>query len=163
MSSRWNNRRLLSALFLAVMGVPSSTYAQAPAADPAVINLICTGASFKDETVGSALDLMAGNGRTERVETANSISFAITGNAGTARLPRNMLSGYREANKDGSFNLVKVEVAENEITGQVRIHGMNKPRFRLDRLTGTVTIDGVLGDFSGRCEPYDPATVQRKF
>jgi hypothetical protein len=56
-----------------------------------------------------------------------------------------------------------VATSDNEITGMVRIHAMNKLKFRLDRLSGVVTIDGPLANFSGRCEPYDPATVVRKF
>lgn len=127
------------------------------------INLLCVGQSSKDERVGSTLDLLAGQGRTERVGKANSISFTIEGAAGSARLPDSMLSGYREPSADGSFGLIKVKAGENEITGQIRINANNKPKFRLDRLTGIVTMDGVLGDFSGKCEPYDPATVQRKF
>jgi hypothetical protein len=107
---------------------------------------------------------MAGNGRSERIATEDSVLFSIAGdNTGSARLPRRLQSAYKEANKDGSFRLVEVVRAESEITGKVRLHGMYKPRFRLDRLTGVATINGSLGSFSGRCEPYDPATAQRKF
>jgi hypothetical protein len=133
------------------------------AATAAPVNLICTGTALKDETVGGALDLMSGNGRTERIASEDSVTFALAGEGGTARVPRRLQSAYKERNADGSFNLVKVATSDNEITGMVRIHAMNKLKFRLDRLSGVVTIDGPLANFSGRCEPYDPATVVRKF
>lgn len=154
---------LLKGLVAAAMitgGVGFAGKVVADGAEPVPMHLICTGSSSRDETVRSGL---FGTGRGERINHANSLSFQLAGEDGTARLPDNMLSGYRERNKDGSFNLVRVQVSANEITGQIRIHGMNKPRFRLDRLTGVVTIDGTLGDFSGRCEAFDPATVERKF
>jgi hypothetical protein len=133
------------------------------AATAAPVNLICTGTALKDETVGGALDLLSGNGRTERIASEDSVTFALAGEGGTARVPRRLQSAYKERNADGSFNLVKVATSDNEITGMVRIHAMNKLKFRLDRLSGVVTIDGPLANFSGRCEPYDPATVVRKF
>ena len=136
-----------------------------PAGEPsAPINLICTGTALKDERVGSALDLVSGNGRTERVGSTDSVSFQLNpDNTGTARLPRRLQSPYREANSDGSFPLIGVVRGRDEITGRVRLHANYKPSFRLDRITGVVTLTGVLGEFSGLCETFDPATVQRKF
>lgn len=150
---------------VAIIGLALSPTAAAMAQPAnAPINLMCVGTALKDETVGGALDLLAGNGRSERIATEDSLFFTIASdNSGAARLPRRLQSGYKEANKDGSFRLIEVARSDTEITGKVRLHSMNKMRFRLDRLTGTVTVNGPLGDFSGRCEPYDPATVQRKF
>lgn len=128
------------------------------------INLICTGTALKDERVGTTLDFIGGTAKTERVGTQDTVSFTIEPDStGTARLPDRLQSPYKEANQDGSFTLTKVTQSENEISGQIRLHANYKPKFRLDRLSGVVTINGVLGAFSGTCERYDPATVQRKF
>ena len=151
-------------IVLAAVLALGSCPALAEEQSPAVINLICAGSSLKDETVGSALDLLAGNGRTERIESEDSISFTINpDNTGSARLPRRMASSYREPNKDGSFTIVKVLRSDTDITGLVRIHAGNKLAFRLDRLTGLATLTGPLASFSGHCEAYDPATVVKKF
>lgn len=128
------------------------------------INLVCTGTAQKDERVGTTLDFLGGTARTERVGTRDTAIFLIKrDNTGTVRMPDRLQSPYKEANQDGSFNLLKVAKTENEIAGQIRLHANYKPKFRLDRLSGVVTINGVLGNFSGMCERYDPATVSRKF
>jgi hypothetical protein len=126
---------------------------------------MCTGSALKDERVGDALDLLGGTARTERVASEDSVLFNIDGESGEARLPRRMQSAYKEPIKGrpGWFRLIEVRQTDDEITGKVRIHGINKPQFRLDRLSGVVTIHGQIADFSGRCEAYDPATVQRRF
>lgn len=139
-----------------------ATAATATTAPP--INLICTGTALKDERVGTTLDFLSGNARTERVGTQDTVRFTIGADStGTARLPARLQSPHKEANQDGSFNLMKVLQTDNEITGQIRLHANYKPKFRLDRLSGVVNVNGVLGEFSGTCERYDPATVERKF
>jgi hypothetical protein len=145
------------------LAVSASAQGQPPAPGSA-LNIVCTGTALKDESVGTTLDFLAGNVRTEKVGTMDSVSFQINSdNTGTGRLPRRLQSPYREANPDGSFRLIEVVRGQDEITGKVRLHAMYKPKFRLDRITGVLTLNGSLGDFSGRCEAYDPATVQRKF
>ena len=146
-------------LVVALLAAPAS----AQNVDSA-IHLMCVGQALKDETVGGTLDLMAGKARTERVASEESVLFRIDGdNTGSARLPPRLQSPYREPNGDGTFRLIEVSRSSEEIAGRVRLHANYKMKFRLDRLTGVATLNGVLGDFSGRCEPYDPATVQRKF
>ena len=162
-----SNRRWVSAIGLAVsssilLGPVKAQVAEAPPL-PA-LHLICTGTASKDQEVGTALDFLADNARTERVGTADSISFTINGDdTGEARLPRRLQSAYKEPVRENWFRLINVKRDADEITGQVRLHGMYKPMFRLDRLTGLVTLSGTLGDFSGTCQPYDPAMVERKF
>ncbi len=47
---------------------------------------------------------------------------------------------------------------EQEITGKVKISGLSKPRIRIDRTTGMLTI----GDsFSGNCDKVDRAAGPR--
>ena len=141
--------------------IVAAALTQAPPAP--TLNLVCTGTASKDERVGSTLDLLSGNAHTERVGSTDSVSFQLNpDNTGTARLPRRLQSSYKQANPDGSFNLIDVAREQDEITGRVRLHANYKPRFRLDRITGVVTLEGVIGSFSGLCQTYDPV-APRKF
>lgn len=81
---------------------------------------------------------------------------------GRVRMPRMMLPGLR-GGSDGWFDIKKVQISENEITGVVQVNILNSPKLRLDRIQGRVSIQGKSGDYSGECQPYDPATVQRRF
>jgi hypothetical protein len=130
-------------------------------ADP--ISLICNGNSAKDQQVGDFWSSMAGENKVQRVEQMDSVILSITDDGGEAQLPKRMISSYREPLRGNWFKLIEVRQGDDIITGKIRIHGMNKPRFDLNRMTGTIAINGQLATFSGRCEPYDPATVQRKF
>jgi hypothetical protein len=65
--------------------------------------------------------------------------------------------------KDGWFEVRHVKWSENEVTGTIQVNVLNSPKLRLDRLQGMIAINGKAGDFSGRCETFDPAAVQRKF
>ena len=67
------------------------------------------------------------------------------------RLPRTMLPPIR-GGKDGWFKLKNV-VADNF---------MNNPNVFIDRVTGTISISGRAGDYSGRCEAI-PADAPAKF
>jgi hypothetical protein len=146
---------------LALLAFVSPVSADSP---PAAINLICIGQSAKDQEIGTVGSLLSGESHVSRVEVQDSVKFNINpDNSGSAFLPKRLQSTYKEANPDGSFRIVNVMRAQDEMSGKVRLHGMNKPTFRLDRLTGLVTISGSLGSFSGRCEPYDPAAMIRKF
>lgn len=147
-----------AALVIGMMAAP------AIAADDGTIDLICVGTASKDQEVGTIGSLLSGESNVQRVDSADSVRFHLTpSDTGTALLPKRLQSAYKEANDDGSFPLLKVARTRDEITGQIRLHAMYKPKFRLDRISGIVTITGTIADFSGKCEPYDPATVQRKF
>jgi hypothetical protein len=38
---------------------------------------------------------------------------------------------------------------------------MNNPKVYVDRVTGTITISGRAGDFSGQCEAMDPQALKK--
>lgn len=136
------------------------------------INLFCQGAHGSNESqptssvgiVGGRVGYAVGSETVRR--TVDDTAYLQIGTDGTGRikLPPSfdapIMSG---ANKDGWHQLIKVERRENEIVGRVRITSMNKPKFRLDRIAGTFNVSDGFDDFSGRCEPYDPAAVERKF
>lgn len=137
--------------------------AGAQATEPKAIDLICIGTASSDQSIGTISSLLAGESHVQRVGSEDSITFHIDpANTGEARLPKRIQSAHKE-DREGWFRLIEVVRAPNEITGRVRLHSMYKPKFRIDRITGLVNLSGNLGDFSGRCEAYDPATVQKKF
>lgn len=135
--------------------------ASGPAATP--INLVCTGSVGKDKEIGTIGSLLAGQTTVQRVESADAVLFTIQPDGGEAKLPKPMQSSYKEPVRENWFRLIEVKQDQDEIAGKIRLHGMYKPKFRLNRLTGQVSIEGSIANFSGTCEPYDPATVQRKF
>ncbi len=64
---------------------------------------------------------------------------------------------------DGWFKLKSIEVTDREITASVAVSALNNPKLRIDRYTGMISISGKAGDFTGRCEKYDPATEHKAF
>lgn len=127
----------------------------------AQLSLICQGSAAVDHDTTIAIPggLIVANG-TATVEDSVGIKIAGDG-TGAARLPRRMLPAVKTANVNGWFPLIHVTQGEDEITGQVRLNQYNKPRIRIDRITGSVRIDGPTGDFSGQCQSTDNSA--RKF
>jgi hypothetical protein len=48
------------------------------------------------------------------------------------------------------------------IEGSAAVNIINKPKVHIDRMTGTISINGRNGDFTGRCEVVDQS-AQRRF
>jgi hypothetical protein len=83
-------------------------------------------------------------------------------NTGRIRLPRTMLPPIHGGN-EGWFDLESIKKSDSEILASAGVSFINSPKVRIDRMTGLVSISGKAGSFSGECQPYDPATAQRKF
>lgn len=139
-------------------------------AAPQSVSLICGGAGAANRvtvTNGYGFD-SNGNSAFGTLTGQRSVGFddqvmvEINGATGRIRMPRAMLPPVR-GGKDGWFEIKNVRWTETEITGSVGVNPFNNPKLRLDRLQGHLGLNGKAGDFSGRCEPYDPATVTRKF
>lgn len=81
---------------------------------------------------------------------------------GKVRMPRVMLPPLH-GGSGGWFALKNIKRTDEEITGTVQVNVINSPKLRLDRMTGRISIAGKAGNYSGECQPYDPATVTRKF
>jgi len=64
---------------------------------------------------------------------------------------------------DGWLKLKNVEYGEGEITASVAVNAFNNPKLRLDRHTGTISISGKAGDFTGQCQKFDPQAIERAF
>jgi hypothetical protein len=83
---------------------------------------------------------------------------------GTARikLPRPMMP-LLSGDNDGWFPVNDFFMNEREITGVIRINALNKPKLKIDRNTGIITIEGGLSELSGQCELVREDSAHRKF
>lgn len=149
----------------------SLLFALQVASDPQSIHLICVGAGTAarlTSTYGTAYD-SRGNSAWGQVVSRRDTPFDDQVNIdigsegqGRIRMPRAMLPIVR-GGKDGWFELGSIKMTDSEIIGTAQVNFMNKPRVRLDRITGTISISGKAGDYSGQCQAYDPAATPRKF
>lgn len=80
----------------------------------------------------------------------------INGATGSIRLPRTMLPKFHGGDA-GWFELRNVQETDDSITGEAAVNFANHPKVHLDRITGTISIDGKSGHYSGTCQRYDPA------
>lgn len=95
-------------------------------------------------------------------EFGDQVTLFIEGDEGRIRMPRAMLPALR-GGQDGWFKLGDVEIKQNEITATVRVNFMNRPKLRIDRYTGAISISGKAGDYSGRCQHFVPEETKRQF
>lgn len=67
------------------------------------------------------------------------------------RMPRTMLPAIH-GGSDGWFKLKNVQVDTRSIRASAAVNFMNNPKVYIDRVTGTISISGKAGDYSGQCE-----------
>ena len=67
------------------------------------------------------------------------------------RMPRTMLPPLH-GGTDGWFRLKNVVSDDRFISASVMVNFMNNPKVHIDRQTGTISISGKAGDYSGQCE-----------
>lgn len=77
------------------------------------------------------------------------------------RMPRTMLPLIR-GGSGGWFKLKNVVVDARTIRASAAINFINNPKVFIDRVTGTMSISGKAGDYSGQCQVID-ATAPAKF
>src|SRR5215213_2685089 len=76
------------------------------------------------------------------------------------RMPRTMLPPLH-GGSDGWFKLKNVVADARSIHASAAVNFMNNPKVYIDRTTGTISISGKAGDYSGQCEAADPNAVRR--
>jgi hypothetical protein len=159
--------RLLALVVLALhLSVPAG------AADGAKdINLVFTGSgtvssnqtSFENKYNWKTKSYQSGTSNTlVRKPFSGSGYVEISGGTARIKLPRPMqplLSG----DNDGWFPVEGFFMNANEITGTVRINFLNKPKLRIDRNSGMITIEGGLGDFTGQCDLVQRDPDKKRF
>ena len=145
------------------------------------LNLMCFGAGAANKvTVGRAYGSSSGSavgtgGFATYSGSANAtvygtrsqgfedqVSLYLTSEEGRVRMPRTMLPVIR-GGEDGWFKLKNISIGEREITASVAVNVFNNPKLRVDRYTGAISISGKAGDYSGMCQRYKPAEMERQF
>lgn len=141
------NRKLAVAICgLVVTGFSAADRATAQQ-DSAVINLTCTGTVSYEETV-----VFMPTGK--RIERTGSATVVIGDGNDRIKLPREIYSKHNEG-RDGWFPLIEVSRTASEIKARARLNSMNKPKLTLDRIAGTISFVGTLGDFTGTCRKFE--------
>ena len=155
-------------LSLAILCLSGAGSAQETSGDR--MDLVCLGAGAANRptnTVVSGWDSQGNYGSANVVGNRtvpfdDQVNLWIEGGEGRIRMPRAMLPPIR-GGEAGWFKIKSIEITENEIRGSVAVNVLNNPKLRIDRITGSISISGKAGDYSGRCRSYDPDTVQRAF
>ncbi|WP_343685479.1 hypothetical protein [Asticcacaulis sp.] len=93
------------------------------------------------------------------VETGKSdfeaaINVSIHGDEGSLRLPKSLVPPINGGSDNGWWTIDDLIVGHNEIRGKFRLNALNKPNVTINRLTGVMTIDGMI-KFTGRCDADD--------
>ena len=80
--------------------------------------------------------------------------------AARVRLPPALVTAVNSGGEDGWWTATELKITDETITGRLRLNLVNKPGFRIDRLTGDIELGGAY-PFTGTCEKAE--SVQRKF
>lgn len=150
-------------IVLLAVAMPSSAYAQQ-------LHLICGGGGTATKVVSTNVygstsygeGFNASGVSTRDRDFADQVDVELNGTEGRIRMPRTMLPPLR-GGKEGWFKLKNLQITDRVITANAAVNFINSPKVHIDRVTGTISISGKAGDFSGKCEAYDPATAPRKF
>ena len=71
------------------------------------------------------------------------------------RLPRTLLPPIH-GGSDGWFKLKNVKADARSIKASAAVNFINNPKVYIDRSTGTISISGKAGDYTGECRAVDP-------
>lgn len=129
-----------------------------------VTTLLCQGA-------GTVLESKVSNGMeydeksrsyTKMNSTSTTDHRAFSGvtnieiSSGTVRmkLPHELVPPINKA-QDGWFTLENTFIGDKEITGVLHLNAFNKPKVRIDRITGQLSLASGFQDFNGSCSKID--------
>lgn len=91
---------------------------------------------------------------TRQQDFADQVDVRLFDGDDRIRLPRTMLPLLR-GGKEGWFKLKNVQVDARSIRASAAVNIINNPKVFIDRVTGTISISGKAGDYSGQCEVID--------
>lgn len=141
---------------------------QAAAVEP--LNLTCMGAGTANKvtvtnvygsgsgygSVGTTPYNYNGSGRATAYGSrhqgfADQVDVRLFAGDDRIRMPRTMLPPIH-GGSDGWFRLKDVVTDARSIRAKVAVNFINSPKVFIDRVTGTISISGKAGDYTGQCE-----------
>lgn len=153
------------------MGIAVAGSISSPSAADA-LHLLCEGvgvATATETTIGNATTnngaSVQGTATTySRQRSVEQVTVEIEGDSGRILVPNALLPPLNSGGKNGWWKLDQLEVDEGEILGRFSLNLLNKPRVRIDRRTGLISIKGFGGlAFDGKCRKFDPDPAARQF
>ncbi|WP_260921764.1 hypothetical protein [Novosphingobium sp. 9] len=140
------------------------------AAQALTLHLLCPGQGLDTKVGVTSGQAFASNGASatanvyQRKTNAfdDEIEITLTNSTASVRLPRSIVPPIH-GGKDGWFDVKDLKVTPDAIDGKVPINFTNAPRLHINRITGSVAIEGRDGSFNGLCHAYDPETVKHAF
>jgi hypothetical protein len=145
-----------SAVAPATIPGPAQATAEANGVQGALM-LTCGGGGMADKQRGSFIG--GGWGWATMVshhdrQFNDQVDVRLFGGDDRIRLPRTMLPGFH-GGADGWFKLKDVVADARSIRASAAVAAFHNPKVYIDRMTGTISISGKSGDFSGQCGASD--------
>jgi hypothetical protein len=133
--------------------------------------LTCTGGGTTRQNTYITKERYDSHGRRQTYQETDTVPVPFNGKVevrllsgkGQMKLPAAMLPLANRADDQGWLNLKNVKVTEKNITGAIDENFVSAPKFRIDRVGGTLDISGLLATFSGSCQKSDPENDKPKF
>jgi hypothetical protein len=112
--------------------------------------------AYVSGNVGTTTFSGSGNGTTtvygrRQQGFGDQVDIRLFGGDDRIRMPRTMLPPLH-GGKDGWFKLKNVVADARSIRAKAAVNFMNNPNVFIDRVTGTISISGRAGDYSGQCQ-----------
>jgi hypothetical protein len=89
------------------------------------------------------------------------LSVEISGETARVHVPRSLLPPIHGGGQNDWWDLKELTITDTEISGRFSLNFINKPMVRIDRTTGSISVDGFKEAFRGTCAVEDPTA--RKF
>jgi hypothetical protein len=137
------------------------------------LSLICAGSGTyptAQHQSGSAYNpstgqQVYGSGTATQVVSINaSVRFELNGEAARIWMPPAMTPPMNNGSDAGWWELDRLQVDEDRVTGRFTLNFLNKPQIVIDRRAGTIEVDGNFRYyFLGECELNQRDASERRF
>ncbi|WP_341675898.1 hypothetical protein [Niveibacterium sp. SC-1] len=131
----------------------------------AVTKLNCAGSGTVSDTQFSnsqeydhkshSIDKTTAGSTTVRKPVSGSVSVEMGEGFVRLKFPGALVPPLSDG-KDAWYSLNDASVSEREISGSVKFNFMNKPKVRIDRVGGQLTLSSGFADFAAVCAVVDP-------
>ena len=137
------------------------------------LELHCPGSGLKTSTETATVNSFGKSGDDKEKSTTviqnqtkvpfdGTFELKIAMGSAKVRVPDALRPTLGSGKRDSWIDVSDLEMNDREIKGTFRFNFANKPKFRVDRLTGEVHVSGVGAEFTGNCQKVD-AAAERKF